>query len=189
MTRVRVLLAAVFILGGFTSAGVPTVRAADRDDGSIEQPNIGSELAPGTTARFRVGWMKSRVSSPRSATVVSVTNEGTGSCTVSVDWRKGFSVTGPGGVVCTTTFAGLERGQTADLCSRSVPSEVETCTTVCSPELTFDQGNAVVGSTATAACAKITVSARTYYFTDSDTVISGITDPSIAKFGVGNVGD
>ena len=60
---------------------------------------------------------------------------------------------------------------------------------MCSPELIFDEGNAVVGSTSTAACAKISVTARTYYFGVSDSVISGIDNPKITKFAVGSVGD
>ena len=100
-----------------------------------------------------------------------------------------FSATGAGGVICTTTFANLQRGQSADLCSRALPGAVTSCNAVCSPELIFDEGNAVVGSTSGPDCAKITVSARTYYFGASDLTVTGITDPSITKFAVGSVGD
>lgn len=159
-------------------------------DGSSGVESSGAELAPGTSARYRVGYINSQIGgTPRSATIVTVVNEATVPCTISVDWRKGFSATGIGGVICTTTFAGLARGQSAEFCSRSVPGTVSVCNSTCAPELTFDEGNAVVGSTTGAACGKITVSARTYYFNGSDTSIAGITDPSVTKFGLGSVGD
>ena len=168
----------------------PTAWAESRD-GSVQPPSATKPaLAPGTVVRYRVGYIHSETgSTPRSATVITITNEATTPCTVSVDWRKRFSPTGPGGVICTTTFTSLARGQSADLCSRSLPGEVTVCNAVCAPELTFDEGNAVVGSTNTAVCAKIAVTARTYYFSGSDTTISGIDNPKITKFAVGNVGD
>ncbi len=169
---------------------VPSAVHAESADGSSGQETAAPGLAPGTVARFRVGYMHSETGSvPRSATVVTIVNEATVPCTVSVDWRKGFSATGIGGVICTTTVTNLQRGQSAELCSRPVPSAVAVCNATCAPPLTFDEGNAVVGSTSGAACAKISVSTRTYYFGASDTDIVGITDPSITKFAVGTVGD
>lgn len=169
----------------FTSAA-----HAESPDGASSPAVRAPELAPGAISRYRVGYINSQTGAvPRSATVVTIANEGSVACTVSVDWRRGFSATGPGGVICTTTFANLQRGQSADLCSRALPDAVTSCNAVCTPGLTFDEGNAVVGSTAGPDCAKITVSARTYYFGANDTLITAITDPSITKFGVGTVGD
>lgn len=180
--------AAIAVLLPFSTASYVH---AESSDGSTGVEGSASELAPGTSARFRVGYILSDTSStPRSATVVTVVNEATVPCTISVDWRKGFSATGIGGVICTTTFVGLARGQSAEFCSRSLPGQVSTCNSTCAPGLTFDEGNAVVGSTTGAACAKITVGARTYYFSNAaDTAIAAITDPAIAKFGTGTIGD
>jgi hypothetical protein len=180
-------LAAFFGSFGSTSS---TARA-DNADGSVAASGVGPQLAPGTIARFRVGYMNSQTgSTPRSATVITVVNEATTPCTISVDWRKGFSATGIGGVICTTTFVDLRRGQSAEFCSRSVPSAVSLCNSTCSPALTLDEGNAVVGSTNTAACARITVSPRIYYFGNTaDTSIQAITDPAVTKFAVGSVGN
>ena len=117
-------------------------RAAGRDDGGGKALSNGvAELEAGTTVRYRVGYMKSRAGSvPRSATVVTVVNEANVPCTVSVDWRLGFSETGIGGVICTTTFANLARGQSVEFCTRAVPDGIASCNSVCSPELTFEEG-------------------------------------------------
>lgn len=189
MIRCLSLLSAVTIAALLSLALVVDARAENRD--GIQGPAVTSpQLAPGAISRYRIPYIHSETGSvPRSATVVTVVNEAAVPCTVSVDWRKGFSATGPGGVICTTTFANLQRGQSADLCSRPLPGEITSCNAVCSPALIFDEGNAVVGSTAGPDCAKISVSARTYYFGASDTVVNAITDPAITKFGVGSVGD
>jgi hypothetical protein len=183
-----IVVAVAAFFGSF--GGTPSAKA-ESPDGSIEASGVGPQLAPGTVARFRVGYMNSQTSgTPRSATVITVVNESTTPCTISVDWRKGFSATGIGGVICTTTFVNLERGQSAEFCSRDVPSNVSVCNSTCAPALTLDEGNTVVGSTNTAACARITVSPRIYYFGNvADTSIQAITDPAVAKFAVGNVGD
>lgn len=189
MIRCLSLLSAVTIAALLSLALVTDARAENRD-GSQGPAVTSPQLAPGAISRYRIPYIHSETGSvPRSATVVTVVNEAAVPCTVSVDWRKGFSATGPGGVICTTTFANLQRGQSADLCSRPLPGEITSCNAVCSPALIFDEGNAVVGSTAGPDCAKISVSARTYYFGASDTVVNAITDPAITKFGVGSVGD
>ncbi len=186
------------VVGAAIGAGIlsigfaPGLFAEESPDGSFGEAGVGAELAPGTVGRFRLGYMNSQTGvSPRSATVVTVTNTGASTdCTVSIDWRRGFSPTGPGGTICTTTFANLQRGQSADFCTRPLPGSVTSCNATCSPALTFDEGNAFIGSTNTATCSRITVSARVYYFGNtSDTVIEGITDPKITKIQTGTSGD
>lgn len=189
MTRCLSLWSTIMVIALFSLVATVDARAESRD-GSQGPAVTSPQLAPGAISRYRIPYIHSEIGSvPRSATVVTVVNEAPVPCTVSVDWRKGFSATGPGGVICTTTFANLQRGQSADLCSRPLPGEITSCNAVCSPALTFDEGNAVVGSTAGPDCAKISVSARTYYFGASDTVVNAISDPAITKFAVGTVGD
>jgi hypothetical protein len=48
---------------------------------------------------------------------------------------------------------------------------------------------AVVGSTKTAACAKIAVDARIFFFNGSDTSLGGVYGPKIVKKNAGNSGD
>jgi hypothetical protein len=121
--------------------------------------------------------------------VVTVVNEANVPCTISIDWRLGFSETGIGGVICTTTVSNLARGQSVEFCTRSLPDGIATCNAVCSPELVYEEGNAVIGSTTGAACGKITVHARTYYFGATDTALTAITDTAVTKFGTGTVGN
>lgn len=52
----------------------------------------------------------------------------------------GISETGIGGVICTTTFANLARGQSVEFCTRAVPDGIASCNSICSPELTFEEG-------------------------------------------------
>jgi hypothetical protein len=88
----------------------------------------------------------------------------------------------------------LDSELTTDFCSRSLPGPITTCNAVCDPELTFNEGRAVVSSTTETAnnpdCAKIGVSARVYYTAgESDDVVSAITDSKIVRVGEGNRGD
>jgi len=194
MKKIDNLILIVFATSlAILSQSLPTkvARAAGRDDGGgTAVANGGAELEIGTAVRYRVGYMKSRAgSAPRSATVVTVVNEANVSCTISVDWRLGFSETGPGGVICTTTFANLARGQSVEFCTRAVPEGIATCNSVCSPELTFEEGNAVIGSTTGTACGKLTVGARTFYFGATDAELTAISDSAVTKFGVGTVGN
>jgi hypothetical protein len=74
-------------------------------------------------ARYLVTFIKSRTTEPlRTATVVSVTNQASGTCEIVVEWFQGF-VTAP---VCTTTFD-LDAGFQTDVCSRALPAPLTTC--------------------------------------------------------------
>lgn len=161
--------------------------ALAQDDTPIGRRAGPQALPAGITARYLVTYLKSNTSDPalRSATIVTVTNETiTKNCTVAVEWKTGGIST-----ACTTSLT-LGPGKVADFCSRSVPSGITSCDITCAPELTFNEGNAVVGSsTNEVGCDKIAVSARTVYTaTTTDSPVSAITDAKIVKF-TGNIGD
>jgi len=119
----------------------------------------------------------------RSATVVTVTNQSASSCRVAVSYFKGFSSNA--NPVCSTSFA-ITPDFTVDFCSRNLPGDVTVCNSICAPELTSDEGRAIVSST----CKEIGVSSRVYYTSGtSDEQINGITDSKIVQFGQGNNGD
>lgn len=133
-------------------------------------------------ARYLVTFIKSRTTDPlRTSTVVSVTNQTSRTCDVSVDWFQGFNPT----LACTTTFS-LDAGFQTDFCSRQIPEPLTTCNATCAPDLTFHEGKAVVSTN----CRHIGVSARVYYTTGAiDDAVSAISDSKIVDFGQGNVGD
>lgn len=161
--------------------------ALAQDDTPIGRRAGPQALPAGITARYLVTYLKSNTSDTalRSATIVSVTNETiTKNCTVAVEWKTGGTLT-----ACTTSLT-LAPGQVADFCSRSVPSGITSCNAICAPELIFNEGNAVVGSSTTeVGCDKIAVSARTVYTaTTTDSPVSAIMDAKIVKL-TGNIGD
>lgn len=158
---------------------------AATDDGSGPVPQS-TEEAYGGQPRYLVTFMKSRTTDPiRTATVVSVTNQASGTCQISVDWFRGFE-TSP---ACTTTFV-LGAGFQTDFCSRTIPDALTTCNTTCTPELTFHEGKAVVSSSTRDDCRSIGVSARVYYTSGSaDDEVTAISDSKIMRFGQGNRGD
>jgi hypothetical protein len=179
-------VAAVGITLMFTGAFSTAFGQAANDD--VGGPGIQSltSTSPMRTGRhlprFIAAYMKSRtVDSPRSATVVSITNDSSVTCETSVDWKIGFN-----GVACTTTLT-LAPGDTGDHCSRAIPDALTTCNATCSPELTFDEGNAIIGSASASPCKAIAVSARTYYTTGtSDETLNAITDARIVRVGGGD---
>jgi hypothetical protein len=136
------------------------------------------------TPRYLVTYMNSQTGGrSRSATVVTVTNQSTFSCRVAVSYFKGFSSNAT--PVCSTSFA-ISPDFTVDFCSRNLPGDVTVCNSICAPELTFDEGRAIVSAT----CKEIGVSSRIYYASDaSDEQITGITDSKVVQFGQGNNGD
>lgn len=151
----------------------------------IELGNLGP--LPGifipATPRYLVTYMKSRTSGIRSATVVSVTNQSSFTCRVAVSYFKGFA--NNASPVCSTSFS-ISSNFTVDFCSRNLPAPLTTCNSICNPELTFDEGRAIVSST----CREIGVSSRVYYTSrGSDEEISAITDSKVVAFGQGNNGD
>lgn len=132
--------------------------------------------------RYLVTYINSQTGvTNRSATVVTVTNQSGASTEVSVAWFRGFS-TIPSG---TSTMV-IPAGFTVDFGSRSLPGDLTVVNSVPNPELTFDEGRAVVSSRN----ARIGVSARVYYTTgDDDSRLSAITDSKVVVYGAGNTGD
>jgi hypothetical protein len=165
---------------------VPTEpRAMQRLERHLESGELEEVTGPLPHApRFLVTYMKSETSSRiRSATVVTVTNLSTRTNVVSVSWFKGFTDnTSPVGV---TSFA-IPPDFTVDFGSRSLPDALTVVNSVCNPELTFDEGRAIVSSTQ----AEIGVSSRAYYTAgDDDLELLSITDSKIVSFCGGNRGD
>ena len=75
---------------------------------------------------------------------------------------------------------------TVDFSSRNLPSELTVCNSVCSPELVFDEGRAIVSSM----FPEIGVSSRVYYTAgERDKDLLSITDSKVVAFGKGNRGD
>jgi hypothetical protein len=134
--------------------------------------------------RYLVTYMNSQTGGrTRSATVVTVTNQSSSSCRVAVSYFLGFSSNA--NPVCSTSFA-ITPDFTIDFCSRNLPGEVTVCNSICAPELTLDEGRAIVSST----CKEIGVSSRVYYTSgNNDEQITGVTDSKIVRFGQGNNGD
>ena len=169
-------------------AGIPSASQAqqleDRGNAAITSS---LRLAPGTIARYRVTYFRSSTTTPalRSASVVSVTNHNSATCTVSIDWNFGA-----GGTVCTTTLA-IAPGNQLDFCSRSIPGGTTVCNSTCpGAGLTAHEGSAIVGSSTTVGCDRIALSARTIYTsTTTDAPIDAITDAKVVRIGAGNSGD
>jgi hypothetical protein len=134
--------------------------------------------------RYLVTYMKSVTGGRiRSATVVSVTNQSARPCLVTVSYFKGLTDnTSPVGASSVV----IPPEHTLDFATRSLPSEITTTNSVPSPELTFDEGRAIVSSK----CREIGVSARVIYTSgDSDEQLLAITDSKVVRFGQGNKGD
>jgi hypothetical protein len=138
---------------------------------------------PGTP-RYLVTYMNSQTGGRiRSATIVSVTNQSRQPARVAVSYFKGFSDnSSPVGV---TTFS-IPPDFTVDFGSRDLPGELTVVNSIPNPELTVDEGRAIVSSTEP----EIGVSARVYYTSgDRDEELLSITDSKVVPFGAGNVGD
>jgi hypothetical protein len=136
------------------------------------------------TPRYLVTYMNSQTADPvRSATVVTVTNQSRDDCRVAVSYFPGLS--NNSSPVCSTSFI-IPADLTIDFCSRSLPGPITVCDSICSPDLTFDEGRAIVSST----CREIGVSARVYYTSGAnDDEVAAISDSKIVLFGQGNIGD
>jgi hypothetical protein len=134
--------------------------------------------------RYLVTYMNSQTADRiRSATAVTVTNQSPSHCLVGVSYFKGFSPNSS--PVCSTSFI-IPPEFTVDFCSRNLPLALTVCNSTCSPELTFDEGRAIVSST----CREIGVSGRVYYTSgDDDGEVAAISDSKIVAFGRGNTGD
>jgi hypothetical protein len=135
--------------------------------------------------RYLVTYLKSRIDAPRSATVVTVTNQSKEFCSVKIDWFQGLVPETP---ACTTT-AVVDTGVTHDFCSRDLLSNITTCNSTCDPELAFAEGKAIVSSSKS--CSRIGVESRVYYTTGdtSDTGVAAVSNPKIVPAGEDNRGD
>lgn len=134
--------------------------------------------------RYLVTYMNSQTAGRvRSATVVTVTNQSSRPNVITVTWFRGFSDnTSPVG----TTTLSLPPDFTADFGSRDLPGELTVVNAVCNPELTFDEGRAIVSSR----LPETGVSSRVYYTTgDRDEELLAITDAKIVRFAGANLGD
>jgi hypothetical protein len=138
-----------------------------------------------STPRYLVTYMKSETANNqmRSATVVSVTNQSRLINRVFVTFFKGF--TDDSSPVGTAAFA-IPPQFTVDFASRTLPGDLTVTNAVPSPELTFDEGRAVVSSM----WPEIGVSARVYYTAgDRDERLIAITDSKVVVYGAANAGD
>lgn len=135
--------------------------------------------------RYLVTYMNSQTANNavRSATVVSVTNQSSLINRVFVTFFKGF--TDDSFPVGTAAFA-IPPQFTVDFASRHLPGELTVTNAVPSPELTFDEGRAVVS----AMWPEIGVSARVYYTSgDRDERLHAITDSKVVVYARPNHGD
>lgn len=148
-----------------------------------ELEDLGSLTVP-VFPRYLVTYMNSQTGGRlRSATVVSVTNQSKFASVVQVAFYKGFS--DDSSPVGTATFT-IPPDYTVDFGSRQLPGELTVVNAVPNPELTFDEGRAIVSSVVR----EIGVSARVYYTRgDRDEELLAITDSKVVKHGEGNVGD
>src|SRR5215218_6393513 len=151
--------------------------------GELEElPSIPGILS---VPRYLVTYMNSNTANAamRSATVVSVTNQSRLVNQVSVTFFKGFTNdSSPSGTVA---FA-IPPQFTVDFASRNLPDELTATTAVSNPELTFDEGRAIVSSM----WPEIGVSARVYYTAGArDESLHAITDSKVIVYGGRNNGD
>jgi hypothetical protein len=135
--------------------------------------------------RYLVTYMNSQTANNamRSATVVSVTNQSRLINRVSVTFFKGWS--DDSSPVGTAAFA-IPPQYTVDFASRNLPGELTVTNAVPNPELTSDEGRAIVSSL----WPEIGVSARVYYTAgDRDETLHAITDSKVVVYGARNSGD
>jgi hypothetical protein len=134
--------------------------------------------------RYLVTFMRSQTGVPiRSATVVSVTNQALRPNLVTVSWFLGFSdnssPVGTASMIIPPDFQ-------VDFGSRNLPGELTVVNVIPAPELTADEGRAIVSSR----LPQIAVSARLYYTSgDGDEQLLAISDSKVVCFGQGNHGD
>lgn len=135
--------------------------------------------------RYLITYMNSQTQNDamRSATVVSVTNQSDRINRVFVTFFKGFSDdSSPVGVAA---FA-IPPQYTVDFASRSLPGELTVTNAVPNPELTFDEGRAIVSSM----WPEIGVSARVVYTAgERDERLHAITDSKVVVYRRRNRGD
>jgi hypothetical protein len=135
--------------------------------------------------RYLVTYMNSQTANDamRSATVVTVTNQSNLINRVFVTFFKGF--TDDSSPVGMAAFA-IPPQFTVDFASRTLPGELTVTNAVPNPELTFDEGRAIVSSM----WPEIGVSARVYYTAGGrDERLHAITDSKVVVYGGQNKGD
>jgi hypothetical protein len=135
--------------------------------------------------RYLVTFMKSTTANValRSATVVSVTNQSRLINRVFVSFFKGL--TDDSAPVGTAALA-IPPQFTVDFTSRQLPSQLTTPNAVSNPQLTFDEGRAIVSSM----WPEIGVSARVYYTAgERDESLHAITDSKVVVYSGRNSGD
>jgi hypothetical protein len=135
--------------------------------------------------RYLVTYMSSQTANEamRSATVVSVTNQSNLINRVFVTFFKGF--TDDSSPVGMAAFA-VPPQFTVDFSSRHLPNELTATNAVPNPELTFDEGRAVVSSI----WPEIAVSGRVYYTAGArDERLHAVTDSKVVVYGGSNSGD
>jgi hypothetical protein len=174
------LAAAVVAIGGLPSGAL--AQGADADDEAFERS--APQLPVGTVPRYRATYFKSNTASStlRTASIVSATNQSGITCLIAVDWRTGGTAT--------SLSQSLSVGPRAqvDFCTRAIPSGITTCNAT--GALTFNEGNAVVGSSTTIGCERTAISARAVYTgSTTDAPVSAITDAKVVRIGLGNIGD
>ena len=152
----------------------------------VELGQVGAVEAAGLPSepRYLVTYMNSQTGGAiRSATVISITNQSRVTNRVSVSFFRGFQDnTSPVGVA---TFS-IPPDFTVDFSSRNLPGEITVVNAVPNPELTFDEGRAIVSSTQQ----EIGVSARVIYTSgDKDNQLLAITDSKVVMYSKYNFGD
>jgi hypothetical protein len=152
----------------------------DIEAGEFEEVSAALPGAP----RYLVTFMRSQTGVPiRSATVVSITNQSPKPNLVTVSWFRGFtnnnSPVGTASMIIPADFQ-------VDFGSRNLPGELTNVNVIPSPELTFDEGRAIVSSR----LPEIAVSVRLYYTSgERDEQLLAISDSKVVVFGQGNHGD
>ena len=124
-------------------------------------------------------------SGSRSMTGITVNNNTTKECTVSIQFQKGRMPT----VECSIT-ATVPAGYGGYFCSRSVPANTYPCNAsgTCASDLTLAVGRVYISSNS--ACSNISVDGEVMYTSDaSDTLITGVRQLGLVKFNKPNTGD
>src|SRR5262245_46898526 len=159
--------------------------SAAQEDGTEDgrtQPSAVIVFPPPTYPVYVVPYMRG---GDGSATVVTVTNVGTATCTTAVDWKVGV-----GGVACTTyltVHGGVPIGDALDHCTNP---NVVGCNATCAQPGPFGfrvEGAAVVRTEAHCR-GTVAVDARIYYF-DTEFQVSGVADLKLVKLPLGNKGE
>ena len=160
--------------GGFVEE---TVAASESDVSALKAPE-------GQQQRWRVVNMRSVEGAVNTATAISVTNLGRNDCEVSVDWFRAKIQAAD----CNTSLI-ISAGQQRIFCSRLVSNDVfELCDATCEPELTFNQGYAIVNSDKSKKCRQLAVSPRIFYTNSKDSSLLGVSNPKVVNL-KGNRGE